>query len=223
MITMGLGVYRERIEKRRRQGNIADRRLAGMERLVAQRKDRRGRLLAVLCLAVAVAAFGGAVYTVAAPDSGAPDPDGPVGVADGVLPERASPFETSLPGIAKLDPALRKAVQRAARAMQDDDLRLHVTTGWRSRRYQQQLLDDAIDKYGSKEEAGKYVADPDKSQHVTGDAVDLGPADADDWLIREGYKYGLCQTLANEKWHFELATEPGTRCPPPAQDAASVP
>lgn len=192
-----------------------------MDRPVAQRKKRRGRLIAVLCLVVAVAVFGGAVYNVAAPDAAAPDPDGPVGAADGVLPEHTSPYDTSLPGLAKLDPALRKAVQKAARAMRADDIRMYVTTGWRSRRYQQQLLDNAVDKYGSLEQAREYVATPDESRHVTGDAVDLGPADADDWLIRKGYRYGLCQTLANEKWHFELATDPGTRCPAPAPDAAS--
>jgi hypothetical protein len=55
---------------------------------------------------------------------------------------------------------------------------------------------------------------------VTGDAVDLGPTQADDWVIRHGADYGLCQTYANELWHFELATEPGGSCPAPRPDAA---
>jgi hypothetical protein len=48
---------------------------------------------------------------------------------------------------------------------------------------------------------------------VTGDAVDIGPTDADDWLIQHGSTYGLCQIFANELWHFELATTPGGDCP----------
>ena len=43
----------------------------------------------------------------------------------------------------------------------------------------------------------------------------IGPTDADDWVNRHGNKFGLCQTLANEIWHFELATTPGGTCPPP--------
>ncbi|TWD79566.1 D-alanyl-D-alanine carboxypeptidase-like protein [Kribbella amoyensis] len=145
--------------------------------------------------------------------------DGPATAADGVLPDRASPFDKSLPGISKLDPALLRAVQRAAKAMAMDGITLHVNTGWRSTTYQEQLLKKAIRKYGSEEEARKFVATPEESKHVTGDAVDLGPTAADDWLIRRGARFGLCQTLANERWHFELKTEPGGKCPPPVADA----
>ena len=59
---------------------------------------------------------------------------------------------------------------------------------------------------------------PDESAHVTGDAVDVGPTDAMYWLARHGSDHGLCQTYANEIWHFELAVEPGGRCPAPAAD-----
>ena len=73
-------------------------------------------------------------------------------------------------------------------------------------------------EYGSLEEALKFVATPDKSAHVTGDAVDIGPADADSWLMQYGDDYGLCQIFANEIWHFELATTPGGDCPQPLPD-----
>jgi LAS superfamily LD-carboxypeptidase LdcB len=95
-----------------------------------------------------------------------------------------------------------------------------VTSGRRSAAYQQELLDEAVRRYGSLGEALRYVASPDTSSHVTGDAVDLGPTQADDWLIRHGADYGLCQTYANEMWHFELATAPGGTCPAPRPDAA---
>ncbi|MEV6270032.1 M15 family metallopeptidase [Kribbella sp. NPDC051936] len=139
---------------------------------------------------------------------------GPPGAADGVLPDHTSAYDTDLPGVAKLDPALREAVQRAETAMQKDGITMQVTTGWRSKKYQEELMEKAIRKYGSKKKAKEYVADPDESHHVTGHAVDIGPTDADDWLNRHGSRYGLCQTLSHEIWHFELATTPGGTCPP---------
>jgi len=50
--------------------------------------------------------------------------------------------------------------------------------------------------------------------------VDIGPTAADDWLIQHGADYGLCQTFANEIWHFELATVPGGRCPDMLPDSS---
>lgn len=139
---------------------------------------------------------------------------GPPGAADGVLPDHTSAYDTSLPGITKLDPALREAVQKAETAMRSDGIKMQVTTGWRNKKYQEELMEKAIRKYGSKKKAKEYVADPDESHHVTGRAVDIGPTDADYWLIRHGDRYGLCQTLSNEIWHFELVTTPGGNCPP---------
>ena len=47
-----------------------------------------------------------------------------------------------------------------------------------------------------------------------------GPA-ADSWLSRHGNKFGLCQTYANERWHFELSIKPGSACPPMIADASA--
>jgi uncharacterized protein YcbK (DUF882 family) len=139
---------------------------------------------------------------------------GPPNAEDGVLPDHTSAYDTSLPGIAKLDPALRKAVQEAETAMKADGIRMQVTTGWRSKKYQEELLEKAIRQYGSRKKALEYVADPNESHHITGHAVDIGPTDADDWLQRKGTRYGLCRTYTNEIWHFELVTTPGGTCPP---------
>jgi D-alanyl-D-alanine carboxypeptidase len=98
---------------------------------------------------------------------------------------------------------------------------LHVTTGWRSAAYQQVLFDDAVREYGGPEAARAHVLRPDESEHVTGDAVDIGPTDAMYWLARHGSDVGLCQTYGNEIWHFELAVEPGGECPPPAADPSA--
>jgi D-alanyl-D-alanine carboxypeptidase len=142
--------------------------------------------------------------------------------ADGYVPiERpVSIFDEHLPTIANLDPDLRVAVRDAATAAAADGVEMSVTSGWRSAAYQQVLLDDATRRYGTFQEARRWVNTPELSTHVTGDAVDIGPTDADDWLNRHGADYGLCQIYANEMWHFELATEPGGTCPAQLPDSA---
>ena len=134
--------------------------------------------------------------------------------------DRVDPFDGTHPAIAGLRAALRAALQDAARDAEEQGVEVWVASGWRSAAYQQELLDQAVERYGSLSEALRFVASPDRSSHVTGDAVDLGPTQADDWVIRHGADYGLCQTYANELWHFELATEPGGSCPAPRPDAA---
>jgi D-alanyl-D-alanine carboxypeptidase len=123
--------------------------------------------------------------------------------------------------IRNLDPVLWQAVQQAATdARQQRGIQVRLTSGWRGRAYQQELLDEAVDKYGSLDEARRFVNTPERSTHVTGKAVDVGPTNAADWLIQHGSRYGLCQVYANEMWHFELLTTPGGKCPQPRGDAA---
>ncbi|MFB6610915.1 M15 family metallopeptidase [Agromyces sp. NPDC056379] len=154
---------------------------------------------------------------------GVPDPDTGYGVDDGYIEEgeSVSPFADDLPAIANLEPELRGAMQDAARAAIADGYEFVVTNGWRSAAYQQVLLNAAIAEYGSEEEARRYVAAPEASKHVTGEAVDIGRTDANSWLSQHGADYGLCQTYANEMWHFELATTPGGECPAQLSDASA--
>ncbi len=133
---------------------------------------------------------------------------------------RSEPMGPHNPTIRRLDPALRAAVAAAARDAQADGVRIEITSGWRSRAHQERLLQEAIEKYGSVAAARRFVATPDTSAHVTGDAVDLGPESADAWLRRHGSRYGLCQVFANEVWHFELATSAGGTCPPMLPDSS---
>ncbi len=144
----------------------------------------------------------------------------PIGIEDGFIDtgDSISPFADDLPAIAGLDPALRAAMQDAATAALADGVDFVVTSGWRSERYQQSLFDQAVRDYGSAEEALRWVAPADVSSHVTGHAVDIGFTDANSWLSQHGTDYGLCQTYANEMWHFELATTPGGECPPQLTD-----
>lgn len=95
-----------------------------------------------------------------------------------------------------------------------------ITSGWRSPAFQQQLLDDAIATYGSVTAARQYVQTPERSHHVLGHAVDIGGVGADQWLIANGARFGLCQIYANELWHFELATDAAGNCPPLLANAA---
>ena len=142
---------------------------------------------------------------------------------DGYIAEgqSVSPFDDSLPAIAHLEPKLKRALQRAAWEAARQGVTLRVNSGWRAGRYQQFLLDRAVKQYGSLQTARRFVNTPDKSTHVRGMAVDIGPTDADSWLSQHGIDYGLCQTYANEPWHFELSAQPGTQCPAALADASA--
>lgn len=123
------------------------------------------------------------------------------------------------PAMVRLDPALRDALRSAQEAAAGEGITFDVTSGWRSADYQRWLLDDAIRTYGSEEVARQYVATPEDSSHVTGHGVDIGSLDAQLWLMEHGRQWGLCQTYANERWHFEKATDAGGECPLPHSDA----
>jgi zinc D-Ala-D-Ala carboxypeptidase len=140
----------------------------------------------------------------------------------GYLPDgqTLSPFDATNPVIAWLDPPLLAAVQNAARSAKDDGVDMQVTSGWRTKGFQQRLFDDGVRAYGSVEAARQFVASPDTSRHVVGKAVDVGPVEADNWMIRNGSRYGLCQIYANEIWHFELAADKEGKCPPLRPNAA---
>lgn len=129
-----------------------------------------------------------------------------VGEADGLIRHEGtvSVFD-DVPAVANLDADLRAAVRAAATAAAErDGVPMHVNSGWRSAAYQQQLREEAVAEHGSEEEAARWVATPENSEHVSGDAVDLGPVSAQDWVSRHGAEFGLCQIYANERWHFEL-------------------
>jgi len=149
--------------------------------------------------------------------------DGAVTEDDGAVPDGVTVFDDQYPGVANLDPDLLQALREAATDAADDGVKFYVNSGWRSPEYQNQLLREAVSKYGSEEEAARWVATADTSPHVSGDAVDIGPFDATAWLSEHGAKYGLCQIYSNEPWHYELRPEAIDHgCPPmyadPTQD-----
>jgi hypothetical protein len=68
------------------------------------------------------------------------------------------------------------------------------------------------------------VATPETSAHVSGDAIDVGPAKATAWLSEHGAEYGLCQIFKNEPWHYELRPAAvGAGCPRMYADAGQDP
>jgi len=111
-------------------------------------------------------------------------------------------------------PALLGALRRAATDARGGGVDFVVNSGWRSPAYEEQLRQEAIAKYGSEAEAARWVATATTSAHVSGDAVDLGPAAAAAWLAAHGARYGLCQIYRNEPWHYELRPAAGDHgCP----------
>jgi hypothetical protein len=147
-----------------------------------------------------------------------------LGEADGAVPDGTSVFDNEVPGVAKLDPALLGALRQAATDAASEGVTFYVDSGWRSPAYQEQLLHDAVAKYGSEQEAARWVATPNTSAHVSGDAVDIGHSDAAAWLSEHGAKYALCQIYGNEPWHYEL--RPGANdhgCPTAYADPTQDP
>jgi zinc D-Ala-D-Ala carboxypeptidase len=147
-----------------------------------------------------------------------------LGEGDGAVPDGTTIFDGEIPGVANIDRALLGALRQAAIDAADDGVEFFVDSGWRSPEYQERLLHEAVSEYGSEAEAARWVATPETSAHVSGDAVDIGSAEATAWLSAHGAVYGLCQIYGNEPWHYELrpeATDQG--CPPMYADPTSDP
>ncbi|MFC0433726.1 M15 family metallopeptidase [Kutzneria buriramensis] len=138
-----------------------------------------------------------------------------LGKAHGAVPPGVTVFDDEIPAVANLDPALLRALRRAATDAAADGIRFFVNSGWRSPQYQEQLRREAVMKYGSETAAARWVATPDTSAHVAGEAVDIGPIGAAAWLTVHGVKYGLCQIYRNEPWHYELRPEAAVHGRPP--------
>jgi hypothetical protein len=175
---------------------------------------RRIRVASLLVVIAAIAAVLGdqlpasSSLTAASPiDVPRSEHGGALGEADGAVPDGTTVFDDEIPGVANLDPALLGALRQAATVAADGGVEFFVDSGWRSPEYQEQLLHEAVLKYGSEAEAARWVATPNTSAHVSGDAVDIGPSGAAAWLSEHGAAYGLCQVYGNEPWHYELRPE----------------
>lgn len=232
------GAYRRRIENPIRAGNAGRRSLRGVTygpsaRTTTRIRIRRLRVTGLLVVVAALVVALGGRWPASSPStastsstSSAPH-DVPhreaLGEADGAVPDGTTVFDDTVPGVARLDPDLLAALRRAATDAGDDGVGFVVDSGWRSKAYQEHLLQEAISEHGSEAEAARWVASPDTSEHVKGEAVDLG-RDAAAWLSAHGAAYGLCRVYGNESWHFERRPEAvDGGCPPMYADPAHDP
>jgi zinc D-Ala-D-Ala carboxypeptidase len=195
------------------------------------------RVAALLVVIGALAALGDLLLASSSSTAGSPfdvprsehgglrsEHRGPLGEADGAVPDGTTVFDDGVPGVANLDPVLLDALRRAATDAASEGVELFVDSGWRSPEYQDQLLREAVSEYGSEAKAARWVATAETSPHVSGDAVDIGRSDATAWLSAHGARYGLCQIYSNEAWHYEL--RPGAvdhGCPPMYADPTHDP
>ncbi len=176
------------------------------------RPTSRAAVLAIGVVLAAMSAFyaytsltpSAATQTMEIPGTEGPPRDEGGPTDDGHIRGSVTVFDDSVSAIAHLDPDLLKALRSAATDAADAGIEFQVNSGWRSADYQNQLLRDAVSKYGSEHEAARWVATSKTSPHVSGDAVDIGRNDAIAWLSEHGAAYGLCQIYGNEPWHFEL-------------------
>jgi zinc D-Ala-D-Ala carboxypeptidase len=191
----------------------------------------RFRVAGLLVVIAAIAAALGHQLPASSPSTAASPIDvprrehrGALGEAGGALPDGTTVFDDEFPGVDNLSSDLLGALRRAATDAAADGVELYVDSGWRSPEYQEQLLREAISKYGSEAEATRWVATPNTSAHVSGDAVDIGPSGAAAWLSEHGAEYGLCRIYGNEPWHYELRPEAIDHgCPPMYADPTRDP
>jgi hypothetical protein len=80
---------------------------------------------------------------------------------------------------------LQRRIYEAAAAAAEG-VRLAITSGWRSTTDQDQLIAEAVATYGSAAEAHRRLLPPDKSAHVKGEAIDVGPTSGAPWLGEHG-------------------------------------
>jgi LAS superfamily LD-carboxypeptidase LdcB len=105
-----------------------------------------------------------------------------------------------------------KAAQAAAKK---EGQIIYIVSGYRTLSRQKTLFANAVRRYGSVEEASKWVAPPLVSHHPWGTAIDVNYPDEPigaGWLEIHGYKFGLW-------WHFEPIIAPGWKCPALVPDA----
>lgn len=87
--------------------------------------------------------------------------------------------------------------------------KLKINSGYRSVDEQTSLWNNALAKYGSEQEARKWVAKPGSSNHNHGEAIDVGNYQ----LITDAMaaQYGLYRPMAHEPWHFERIGHKGNK------------
>ncbi|WP_353649504.1 D-alanyl-D-alanine carboxypeptidase [Nakamurella sp. A5-74] len=106
--------------------------------------------------------------------------------------------------LAGLTTGMAVALRRArTAAFWEQDLLLGVTSGHRTVDEQNRMLTDDLIRLESVGDGPARALPVEQSQHVAGLAVDVRPREAAMWLERNGHRFDLYRTYANEWWHFE--------------------
>jgi LAS superfamily LD-carboxypeptidase LdcB len=122
----------------------------------------------------------------------------------------------------ELDQQLMYRFKAAQAAAKKEGQIIYIVSGYRTLSRQKTLFANAVRRYGSIEEASKWVAPPLVSHHPWGTAIDVNYPDEPigaGWLEIHGYRFGLCRVFENEWWHFEPIIAPGWKCPALVPDA----
>lgn len=137
-------------------------------------------------------------------------------------------YEPKNPGKHGLEEEVAEALAALTAAAKADGVKLKVLSAYRSYAEQNRLLKAKIVEYGNEKLARRYVAEPGKSEHQTGLAVDLWDGStrgvafrrtkAGKWLWKHAREYGFILRYppgkekitgyAYEPWHFRyIGTE----------------
>ena len=136
--------------------------------------------------------------------------------------------------------ATRDAFVAMASQARKAGVRLEVDSGFRSYRYQKQILERVLARGVAFERAVQRIAPPGYSEHITGEAVDLVPStgsfgatatyewlleNAADYCFRETYPESASGDHAWEPWHwrFEECRDQADEPHHDLADAASKP
>lgn len=182
-------------------------------------RSSRHRALAVIAVLAAALAAGVLLALLRAAPSGATG--GTAGAASaGAVTPGSDAVDAADPALAGVDTELARRITEAQAAAANDGVVLTITSAKRSAEEQQALVDAAITRHGSQEEASKWVLPPETSGHVQGLAVDVGPTEGALWLGEHGLDFGLCRVYANEMWHFEMLPADEPACAPMHEDSS---
>lgn len=131
-----------------------------------------------------------------------------------------------------LDPVFAERAYALTQAAHAAGHPVQITSAYRSPELQAQLFERAIEKYGSRDAARKWVAPPGNSQHNHGTAIDYAIngsllRDADSpaarWIAENAPTYGLDTPMSWEPWQVELAGARSGNVSPQVPSQASQP
>ncbi|WP_275789115.1 D-alanyl-D-alanine carboxypeptidase family protein [Pararhizobium gei] len=161
-------------------------------RLLQQAEDMKGQIVPK----------GGRLPPTATPGASSSTRTGETNLRNYLAPGRASSHVDGL--ASSFESKLEKMIESLPENLKGQ---ITINSGFRSVERQQQLWQQALEKYGSVAEARKWVAPPGNSQHNKGNAADLGwgSTDAREWAHKNAGQFGLSFPMGHEPWHVEDA------------------